>query len=169
MVPISYLPFLCNNYAMTRYNLKYNFFIPLLRLTLIAILILTLTITIKDIIANGIQIDLSVIGLLFFISAPTFIIYKITKRLITESNYIILDKDKIVIYNLIKFQKLSFKTNECVFFNSYRTQYDTLILKLPTGKYIHILSYDYFDFKKLDKLFVDNGINKEGFISDTAT
>ena len=37
-------------------------------------------------------------------------IYKITKRLITESNYIILDKDKIVTYNLIKFQGSNMST-----------------------------------------------------------
>ena len=154
---------------MTKYNLKYNFFIPLLRLTLIVLLIWTLIQIIKGIVANGLNLDLSVLGLLIFISVPTFIIYRITKRLMTESNFIILDKDKIVIYNLLKFQKLTFKTNECVFFHSYRTPFDTLILKLPTGKYIHILSYDYFDFKKLDKLFVDNGINKEGFINDITT
>ena len=154
---------------MTKYNLKYNFFIPLLRLTLIVLLIWTLIQIIKGIVANGLNLDLSVLGLLIFISVPTFIIYRITKRLMTESNFIILDKDKIVIYNLLKFQKLTFKTNECVFFHSYRTPFDTLILKLPTGKYIHILSYDYFDFKKLGKLFVDNGINREGFINDITT
>jgi hypothetical protein len=154
---------------MTKYNLKYNIFIPLLRLTLIALLIWTLIQIIKGIVANGVHLDLSALGLLIFISVPTFIIYRITKRLIAESNYIILDKDKIIIYNLIKFQKLYFKTTECVFLNSYRTPFDTLILKLPNGKYIHILSYDYFDFKKLDKLFVDNGINKEGFINDITT
>jgi hypothetical protein len=154
---------------MTKYNLKYNFFIPVLRLTVIVIFIWAFSQIIKGIITNGIELDSSLIVLLFYISILTYALYRITRRLATESNYIILDKDKIVIYNLIKFKKLSFKTNECVFFNSYRTPYATLILKLPTGKYIHILPYDYFDFKKLDKLFVDNGITKEGFISDITT
>lgn len=143
--------------------------ILLLRFTLIALLIWTLIQIIKGIVVNGVHLDQSVLGLLIFISVPIFIIYRITKRLITESNYIILYKDKIIIYNLIKFKKLSFKSNVCVFFHSYRTPFDTLILKLPTGKYIHILSYDYFDFKKLDKLFVDNGINNGGFINEITT
>jgi hypothetical protein len=138
-------------------------------LTLIALLIWTLCLIIKGVITNGIHLDLSVLTLLFFISIPSYILYRIVKRLITESNLISLDNDNIVIYNLIKFQKLTFKTNECVFFNSYRTPFDTIILKLPTGKYIHVTSFDYFDFKKLDKIFVDNGINKEGFISDITT
>lgn len=154
---------------MTKYNLKYNFLIPLFRLTSIALLIWTLCLIIKGVITNGIHLDLSVLTLLFFISILSYILYRIVKRLITESNLISLDNDNIVIYNLVKFQKLTFKTNECVFFNSYRTPFDTIILKLPTGNYIHVTSYDYFDFKKLDKIFVDNGINKEGFISDITT
>jgi hypothetical protein len=95
MFPISYLPFLCNNYAMTRYNLKYNFFIPLLRLTLIAILILTLTITIKDIIANGIQIDLSVIGLLFFICKLPYSWANLKEKII---NFKIAQNEKDTVY-----------------------------------------------------------------------
>lgn len=154
---------------MPKYTLKYNFLIFLLRLSTILAFLWTIGLVIDGIIKNGLHFDKNLFGLVIFISVPTILIYRISQRLLTESNLITLDNNKIEIYNLIKFKKVVYQTTDCIFFHSYRTPFNSLILKLPTGKYLHILPYDYFDFKKLDKIFTDNGINKEGYLSDTTT
>ena len=154
---------------MTKYILKYNFLIPIFRLTLISLFVTMLGLILKGIITNGLNFDLKLIGLIFYISVPTFLLYRLLRRLLTESNLITLDNGKIEIYNFVQFKKSIFKTTECVMFHSYRKPFDSLILKLPTGAYLHILSYDYFDFKNLQKIFIENGITNEGFLLDTTT
>ena len=155
-----------DNQRMTKYTLKYNFFILILRLTTILAFVWIVVLVIKGIMTHGFHFDQNLLGLVVYFSVPTFLMYRILRRLLTESNYISLDKHKIEIYNFIKFKRVVYRTTDCVFFHSSRRPFDTLILKLPTGKYINICSYDYFDFKRLDKLFEDNGISKQGFLFD---
>lgn len=152
---------------MTKYRLKYNFLIPIFRLTLIALFVSMIGLIFKGINKNGLHFDLNLVGLMIYVSIPTFLLYRLLRRLLTESNLIKLENGKIEIYNFIKFKKSIYKTTDCLMFHSYRIPFDLLILKLPTGTYIHILSYDYFDFNKLQKIFIENGITNAGFLSDT--
>lgn len=154
---------------MKTYTLKYNFLILLLRLACIVGFGCLFVTIIYDVISNGLHVDSSLLHLFIFLSVPAFILYRLFKRLLTESNFIRLHKNEIEIYNLVKFKKQSYKTSDCIFFHSSRMSSDQLILKIPTGKYVHILSYDYFDFKKLEKIFIDHGISKEGYLSDITT
>ncbi len=154
---------------MTKYTFKYNFFILILRLAAIVGLLWTFGLIIRPIFEFGGLFDVSLFGLTVYLVVLVFILYRITKRLFTESNFITLDKGKIKIYNLVTFQTLIYQTTECIFFHSYRTPFDTIILKLPTGKYIHILPYDYFDYKKLGKILADRGMSNEGYLNDTTT
>ena len=154
---------------MTKYTFKYNFFILILRLAAIVGLLWTFGLIIRPIFEFGGLFDVSLFGLTVYLVVLVFILYRITKRLFTESNFITLDKGKIKIYNLVTFQTHIYQTTACIFFHSYRTPFDTTILKLPTGKYIHILPYDYFDYKKLGKILADRGMSNEGYLNDTTT
>jgi hypothetical protein len=123
----------------------------------------------KGVSKNGLHFDLNLIGHIFYIGVPTFLIYRLSRRLVNESNLIRLENGKIKIFNIIKLKKSIYKTTECIMFHSYRKPFDLIIIKLPTGDYLHILSYDYFDFKNLQKIFMESGITNEGFLLDTTT
>ena len=140
--------------------------ILILRLIFIVFYIGTLGLFIKGLYAKSLPTYTNLLGLFFLISVLVFLIYRLSLRLFRETNYITLNNDTIIIYNVAAFQKKKFKTSDCIFFSSNRGLFESYIIKLPTGKYINLLSYDYLDFKKLKTIFSDFGIEYSGFIID---
>ncbi|MNE50460.1 hypothetical protein D3C80_1450360 [compost metagenome] len=153
---------------MKKYILKYNFIILFLRIVALIFLIGLIVLLTQGLFLNKESFN-NITLLLILCILIIFIAYRFAKRLLTESNYIVLNGDRITIYRLTTFKKIVVKAEDCVFFSSYRTPFESLILKLPSGQYIYLLSFDYFDFKKLPETFKKFGIEYEGYIMDITT
>lgn len=146
---------------MKSYILKFNFFIPILRLGFLTLLVWCIIILLKIIEDKSIDSFGAIIYFFFIFSIIIVSFYQMLKGLLTETLWVKVTPEQIEIKNLILFKKSIIKKQELTgIYNSTKQfakgSWDSIIIDSNNGKRFELMQFNYFAFKsifqELDKM-----------------
>ncbi|WP_345167219.1 hypothetical protein [Nibribacter koreensis] len=154
---------------MKEYIFKFNFIVPILRMAFLVfsggVVILMVSLIIEKEWTSLAEDAAFIFYTLFMIWFFSLGAYQMVKGLLTESLWIKISEEQIMIRNLALLRKyaLTKKDISSIYPSSKslgRITWNTIIIFTKEGKSYELLQFNYFDFKKLMDFFISFGYKK---------
>jgi hypothetical protein len=140
---------------------KFNFLVIVLRVLLISFLLFFPFFLIFRILSNEDYSADTIIPASFICLLFGYISLIIINKLVRESFIIKFHKDKLTVFFIFQFRNIEFNYSEIKGYSNTTTHskiktYPTIILYLKDSSVLDLISFNYFDFSKLEEYIKDN-------------
>ena len=154
---------------MKEYTLKYNFLIPILRTAFLIFSAALLIHAVNKFKEKGLHELTQEIGfalfLIFVIGLFSVSIYQMIKGIMTETLWIKITDEQIEIKNLILQKRYILTKNDISSIFRSNKQFakgtwETVVIYTREGKSFELVQFNYFDFSKIIRIFIQFGYRK---------